>query len=167
MGSHLPAKPAPVALPPRKPMAAVRRVSLFEREIRVGLSSAAIEILFDLASVLSEGAREADGYYGSTMITIELARAAALVSDPCDASTIRRLADLVAGDARVRERARALAAAEADRLAGAPLRRAQFDLRVRESGRHLHIDVELEARWGPAGSASDVNQDEQAAGGRS
>lgn len=127
-------------------MAAVRRVSLFEREIRVGLSSAAIEILFDLAQVLSEGARESDGYYGSTMITIELARAAALVSDPCDASTVRRLADLVGGDARVRARARALAAAEAERLTGGPMVGAQYDLRVRESGRHLHIDVELEAR---------------------
>jgi hypothetical protein len=144
MGTHLPAKRT-AALPPKKPMASVRRVSLFEREIRVGLSSAAIEILFDLASVLSEGAREPDGYYGSTMITIELARAAALVSDPCDAATARRLADLVAADPRVRERARALAATEAERLAGAPLSGAQFDLRVRESGRHLHIDVELEA----------------------
>ncbi|HTE54521.1 MAG TPA: hypothetical protein VK698_26895 [Kofleriaceae bacterium] len=148
MGTHLPAKTARADLPPRKPMAAVRRVSLFEREIRVGLSSAAIEILFDLASVLSEGAREPDGYYGSTMITIELARAASLVSDPCDARTVRRLADLVAGDARVRDRARALAAAEAERLAGQPLGGAQYDLRVRESGRHLHIDVELEARGG-------------------
>ena len=127
-------------------MASVRRVSLFEREIRVGLSSAAIEILFDLAQVLSEGAREPDGYYGSTMITIELARAAALVSDPCDASTVRRLADLVGGDPRVRDRARALAAAEAERLTGGPMVGAQYDLRVRESGRHLHIDVELEAR---------------------
>jgi hypothetical protein len=27
---------------------------------------------------------------------------------------------------------------------------------VRESGRHLHIDVELEARWAAAGSCSDV-----------
>jgi hypothetical protein len=144
MGTHLTAKRT-AELPPKKPMASVRRVSLFEREIRVGLSSAAIEILFDLASVLSEGAREPDGYYGSTMITIELARAAALVSDPCDAATARRLADLVAADPRVRERARALAATEAERLAGAPLSGAQFDLRVRESGRHLHIDVELEA----------------------
>jgi len=157
MGTHLPANAAPADLPPRKPMAAVRRVSLFEREIRVGLSSAAIEILFDLASVLSEGAREPDSYFGSTMITIELARAAALVSDPCDASTVRRLAELVATDPRVHERARALAAVEADRLAGQPLRRAQFDLRVRESGRHLHIDVELEARWAAAGSHSEVS----------
>jgi hypothetical protein len=146
MGTHLPAAPKPADLPPKKPMAAVRRVSLFEREIRVGLSSAAIEILFDLAQVLSEGAREPDGYYGSTMITIDLARASALVSDPCDASTVRRLGELLAGDGRVRERARALAAAEAERLAGGPLSGAQFDLRVRESGRHLHIDVELEAR---------------------
>ena len=145
MDTHLPAGPVPAALPPKKPMASVRRVSLFERETRIGLSSAAIEILFDLASVLSEGAREADGYFGSTMITIELARAAALVSDPCDASTVRRLAELVGADPRVQQRARALAAAEANRLAGAPLAGAQFDLRVRESGRHLHIDVELEA----------------------
>jgi hypothetical protein len=70
---------------------------------------------------------------------------------------VRRLADLVAVDPRVRERARALAAAEANRLAGSQLRRAQFDLRVRESGRHLHIDVELEARWAAAGSCSEVS----------
>jgi hypothetical protein len=139
------ALPMTVALPPRKPMAAARRVSLFEREIRVGLSSAAVEILFQLASILSEGAREEGGYFGSTMITIDLARAAALVSDPCDATTVRRVADLLSADGRVRERARAVAAAEADRLAGSPLGRAQIDLRVRTSGRHLHIDVDVEA----------------------
>ena len=146
MEPQLPTLAVPAALPPKKPMAPVRRVSLFEREIRIRLSSAAIEILFDLASVLSEGAREADGYFGSTMITIDLARASALVSDPCDVSTIRRVAELIAGDARVHARARALAAAEGNRLAGDPLVGAQFDLRVRESGRHLQIDVELEAR---------------------
>src|SRR6266545_3755295 len=110
-GSHSPAKAERAGLPPKKPMATVRRVSLFEREIRIGLSAAAIEILFDLASVLSEGAREPEGYFGSTMITIELARAAVLVSDPCDASTVHRLAELIATDARVFERARGLAAA--------------------------------------------------------
>ena len=41
-----------VSLPGRKPMATARRVSLFEREIRVRLSSAAVEILFELAAVL-------------------------------------------------------------------------------------------------------------------
>ena len=115
------ALPVTLALPPRKPMAMARRVSLFEREIRIGLSSAAVEILFQLASILSEGSREDGGYFGSTMITIDLGRAAGLVSDPCDASTVRRVADLVGADPRVRERARTVAAAEADRLAGAPL----------------------------------------------
>lgn len=126
-------------------MAMARRVSLFEREIRVGLSSAAVEILFQLASILSEGAREDGGYFGSTMITIDLGRAAQLVSDPCDATTVRRVADLIGTDPRVRERARAVAGAEADRLAGAPLGRAQIDLRIRTSGHHLHIDVDVEA----------------------
>jgi hypothetical protein len=137
--------PMTVPLPPRKPMAAARRVSLFEREIRVGLSSAAVEILFQLASILSEGAHEEGGYFGSTMITIDLARAAQLVSDPCDAGTVRRVADLLTADPRVRERARAVAAAEADRLSGGALGRAQIDLRVRTSGHHLHIDVDVEA----------------------
>ena len=146
MGIEPDAAPAPLHLPPRKPMAAARKVSLFEREIRIGLSSAALEILFELASVLSEGELEAGGYLGSTMITIDLARAAGQVSDPCDAGTVRRIAELLGADARVRARARELAAAEADRLAGAALGDPQIDLRVRTSGHHLHLDVDVEAR---------------------
>lgn len=145
MASLPDAAPLRRALPPRKPMAVARRVSLFEREIRIGLSSAALEILFELASVLSEGELDGDTYQGSTMITIDVARAAALVSDPCDGTTVRRVAELVGADPRVRERARHLAAAEADRLTSAPLGPAQIDLRVRTSGHHLHIDIDVEA----------------------
>ena len=126
-------------------MAAARRVSLFEREIRVRLSSAAIEILFDLAAVLSEGQLEDDGYYGSTMITIDLARATAAVRDDCDAATARRVTDLLADDARVTERARALALAEAEARAGCALASGQVDIRVRSTGAHVHIDVDVEA----------------------
>lgn len=129
----------------KKPMAMVRRVSLFEREIRVGLSSAAVEILFDLASVLSEGQREGNGFSGSAMITVDLARAVAQVSDACDAATVKRLGELVGGDPRVRERARRVALVEAEKLAGAPLASPAIELRVRTSGRHLHIDVDVEA----------------------
>ena len=136
--------PAAVAqAQPRKPMATARRVSLFEREIRVGLSSAAVEILFDLASILSEGAHEAGGFFGSTMVTIDLARATTLVSDACDAATVKRVAELIAADPRVRERARGIAAAEADRMAGARLRTPQIDVRARASGRHLHLDIDV------------------------
>lgn len=127
-------------------MASARRVSLFRRHIEVGLSSAALEILFDLASVLSEGEHEEAGFFGSTMITIDLARAAELVSDPCDATTVERVAELLASDARVRDRARELARSEADRLAQSPIGPAQIDLRVRTSGKHLHLDVDVEAR---------------------
>ena len=55
----------------RKPMATARRVSLYEREIRVHLGTAAIEILFASAEVLSEGQRHGARYFGSTMIGID------------------------------------------------------------------------------------------------
>ena len=129
-------------------MAAVRRVSLFEREIRVGLSSAAIEILFDLASVLSEGAREPDGYFGSTMITVELGARHRAGQRSVDASTVRR----VDRDGRAPTPARARAGSRAGRRRGRSPGRsgrfaARFDVRVLESGRHLHI----ESSWRPLG----------------
>jgi len=126
-------------------MATARRVSLFEREIRVRLSSAAIEILFDLAAVLSEGQLEQDGYFGSTMITIDLGRATQVVSDDCHAATALRVTDLLADDDRVHQRARRLALAEAEGRAGCALSSGQVDIRVRSTGAHVHIDVDVEA----------------------
>jgi hypothetical protein len=133
-------------------MAAARRVSLFEREIRIRPSTAAIEILFDVASVLSEGHVEADGYFGSTMITIDLARAAPLVSDTCDAATARRLTELLAADERARKRAFAIAAAEAQSRAEAALGPPRIDWRVRASGVHVQIDLDVEAMVGATGA---------------
>lgn len=135
----------PAPLPPRKPMRSARRVSLFEREIRIRLSSSAIDILFQLAAPLSEGQVDGDHYFGSTMITFDLGRAGALVSDECDEETARRAADLIAGDERVLERARALGIREATRLAGVGLRPPQIDVRVRRTGQHLHLDMDIEA----------------------
>jgi hypothetical protein len=142
-----PAKPGglPAPLPPRKPMRSARRVSLFEREIRIRLSAAAIDILFDLAAVLSEGQVEGDRYFGSTMITFDLGRAGGQVSDDCDEATARRAAELIAGDDRILDRARALAAREAARLAGVGLQPPQVDLAVRRTGKHLHLDMDIES----------------------
>jgi hypothetical protein len=131
--------------PVRKPMASARRVSLFEREIRVRLSSAAVEILFEMAQVLSEGQVDGEGYYGSTMVTIDLSRAARLVSDGCDEACARRVEELILIDDRIRERARALAAREAERLAGRSIGRPHIDLRHRRTGTHLHLDMDVEA----------------------
>ena len=132
-------------LPLKKPMAAARRASLFDREVRVRLSSAAVEILFERASILSEGQVEGGGYYGSTMITMDCARASHLVSEECDASLADQVADLAGTDERVRERARDIAYREARRLATVELYETQIDVRVRASGTHIHFDLDVEA----------------------
>jgi len=129
----------------RKPMAGARRVSLFEREIHIKLSTPAIEILFDLATVISEGQLEGDGYFGSTMITIDLARAGGVVSDACDARTARRVADLLGADSRIRAQAKRVVVAEAEARAGCKLRSPQVDMSVRATGAHVHIDIDVEA----------------------
>lgn len=134
----------PVVIPRRKPMAQARRVSLFEREVHVRLSPAAIEILFGTAAVLSEGLVDGNRFYGSTMVTLDLARADGQVSEQCDASTARDVERLLGKDPRVHEHARELGVAEADRLAGRPLQAPQVDLRVRRNGRQFHVDMDVE-----------------------
>lgn len=127
-------------------MLRARRVSLFSRDVDIRLSSAAVDILFEKASVLSEGQIEDNRFDGSTMITFDCARASHLVSDICDAATVRRVGELVGGDERVRERARRLGASEAERLAGTRLAATQIEIRVRATGSHLHIDVDVEGK---------------------
>ncbi len=120
-------------------------MSLFAREIRVFLSSAAIDILLRAASVLSEGQIDDDRYYGSTMVTIDVARAAELVSDACDITTAELVADLLETDTVFLARARRIATTEAQRLAGRALRGMQIDLRIRRTGNHLNVDMDVEA----------------------
>src|SRR5688500_4221999 len=85
-----------VAIPPRKPMAMARRVSLFEREVTVRLAPVAVELLHGAARVLSEGELTGDVYAGSTMLTVDLARTADRIADPPDASTAQKVALLYA-----------------------------------------------------------------------
>lgn len=125
-------------------MAAARRVSLYEREVRVRLAPAGLELLFGEARVLTEGDADGDRWCGSTMVTIDLARVAPRVSDECDVAAARRLARLMADDDRVRDRARRLAIAEAERAAGAPLAPV-VDLHIHPRGRTLHLDLDVEA----------------------
>lgn len=126
-------------------MAHASRVSLFHREVRTQLSSAAIEILFGQATVLSEGQFEDCCFFGSTMITIDCTRAAEWVSDHCDATTVRQVGELLLRDDRFRERVRSLGEREAMRQARAPLGPMQIEMRLRTSGNHLHVDVDIEA----------------------
>lgn len=133
--------------PPRKPMARATRVSLFDREVRVRLAPAAIDVLLEAPRLISEGELEHDRYIGSTMLSIDLARTAARVSDPPDAATARRVAELIPDDERARARAKKIALREAARAAGAAhLEPPQIDLRARSQGAVVHLDLDVEAR---------------------
>jgi hypothetical protein len=134
------------ALPPRKPMALARRVSLFEREVSLRLAPVAIELIHGAARMLTEGELDGDAYAGSTMLTIDLTRTADRISDPLDASTAQRVAVLYGRDERCRERARRIALGEALRQAGCPLTSPRVDVESRARGAELHLSVNVEAQ---------------------
>ena len=137
-------KPLAAPADARKPMARAARVTLFEREIRVRLSRVALEILLDGAEVLSEGQTQERRYYGSTMITIDLARHADLLREPCDALTARHTAELLEKDARAVGRIRRIADREARRLAGGAMARIATELAFRWQGPRVCVDVDVE-----------------------
>jgi len=87
-----------------------------------------------------------DGYSGSTMLTIDLARTHERISDPADASTAQRVALLYAGDERCREHARRIAIKEARRIAGCELSVPHVDVESRARGPELHLSLNVEAQ---------------------
>lgn len=146
---------------PRKPMARVTRVTLFEREVKEQLSTAAIDILLGAAEILSEGriapANPAVGgkagrcaFFGSTMLTILLSRLDASVRERCDEEAARRTARLIVSDARIGQRVRAIAEREACRVSGRRLPSVVSEVRVRAEGTRVFVDVDVEAELGPS-----------------
>jgi hypothetical protein len=126
-------------------MAMTRRVSLFEREVRVRLAPAAVDLLHSAARVLSEGEIIGDVYAGSTMLTVDLTRTVDRVSDPPDASTAQRIALLYAGDDRCRAYAKRIAVTEAVRTAGAALSAPKVDVETRARGNEVLLSLNVEA----------------------
>lgn len=143
----------PDALPARKPMARATRITLFEREVRVRLSGAAMDVLFARADLLSEGQRSVksgqgqgkEGYFGSTMLTIDLPSMADVLRDECDAGTAHRLVALMEGDATLPRRIREIALREATRIATARLKDVRTHVTIRAQGAKVFIDVDVEA----------------------
>jgi hypothetical protein len=129
----------------RKPLAITRKVGLFDHKVTVGLSQPALELLFDGAEVLAEGERRGPSYLGSTMITLDLARLAAIVHERCDLLSAREVARLITQDSRVRSRARELTLADAHERAGVRPARAQLELRARAVGARVFLDIDVEA----------------------
>jgi len=129
-------------------MLMARRASLFQREIRVALSSAATELLIDNAQVLSEGQVEEGRFFGSTMMSLDLRRLDSLVSDQLSAETTTRFGKLAATDEQLKAHSRRVAVSEAERLSGTSLREPQLDINVHSEGPTLHIDIDIEAELG-------------------
>ncbi|HET6610624.1 MAG TPA: hypothetical protein VFG83_01480 [Kofleriaceae bacterium] len=157
-----------------RPVAWCTRASLLSREVTLSLSSAAVDLLFSRSHILSEGRFERttdermtegrlermtegrsermtegrfekSAYFGSTMITFDLARMGELVRDGDDPAVAERVGALCANDDRIRERARHLARSEAEKLAGMTLDNAQIDIAVRAQGSHIHLDIDVSA----------------------
>ncbi len=137
------------ALLTKKPMARAERVTLFEREVRERLSVAAIDLVLDRARILSEGKRAASPtaaqrYFGSTMVTIDVAELAQLVRDPCDVRMTEHLAQLIGDDARMLRRVQKLAEREAQRLCDGPVKVRAGEVRVRAAGTLIYLDVDVD-----------------------
>jgi len=137
------------ALPARKPMARATRITLFEREVRERLSRAALDLIFARCARLSEGQRQVRGgreaFFGSTMLTVDLAAFADVLRDACDAGTAHRLATLIDTDSTVPRRIREIAEREATRIAAARLKEVRTQVVVRAQGAKVFIDVDVEA----------------------
>jgi len=136
-------------------MAMTRRVSLFQREVAVRLAPAAALLLHGAARVLTEGELEGERYTGSTMLTVDLARARAQISDPIDASTAQRVAVLYAADEQCREHARRIATKEARRIAGCELAAQHIDVESRARGHELYLSLNVEAQRARAAATPD------------
>jgi hypothetical protein len=131
-----------------RPLARVRRIALFEREVREHLSRAALDLVFERAEVMSEGQKSTRAgqpvYFGSTMLTIDLEKLAPALREDCDAGTARRLATLLARDAAVAARVKTIASKEAARIVGARLGSVATEVKVQARGVRVFIDVDVE-----------------------
>jgi hypothetical protein len=127
-------------------MALARRVSLFERQVTVRLAPVAVELLHGAARVLTEGEFAGDVYTGSTMLTVDLARTASVISDSPDSTTAQRVAFLYASDERCRTHARGIAIREARRSAGVDLSIPHVDVESRAKGPEVHLSLNIEAQ---------------------
>ncbi len=131
--------------PRRRPMAVVSQLPLIKQEIIEKISLAGFEVLLGNARRISEGQVE-DGeiYYGSTMITLDLARPGERIRSAADPQASRKLAELMQKDRRVRRRLERIGREEAARVAGQALDRPVTDLRITTRDAQVLVDIDVE-----------------------
>lgn len=133
-----------------KPLSRATRVRALHARLSYSLSRPLEALLFREAQVLSEGCcRRGPGgertYYGSTMISVDLAALPAGLVLDLRGLSVEALRSVVEGSVRIRLRAMRLARAEvARRTPDAVLGTAQVETHVRVDRMVLHIDVDLE-----------------------
>lgn len=123
-----------------KPPVRIRPQSLLKRLEVTVLAARAEEDLFRMAEVMSEGSVHDSSFFGSTLITIDLARLG-LTSDEDRARLF------AATERSVRVRLRAMRLAQADAMRRLPDKRlgtASVETKMRLDGSRLLIDVDLE-----------------------
>ena len=125
-------------------MASAQRVPLIEREITEKLGAAALELLFADAERISEGSIHQGRYFGSTMLTIDLAKLANRLRVDHD-NRIDTYTVMLAEDARVTRRIHRLAERDATSRANAPLSKVSVEVRVRADGQRIFLDADVEA----------------------
>jgi hypothetical protein len=145
---------------PEPGWARVRRVQLIRREIREVLSPSALEVLWkhgehvvEAGAELGRGRRgEERRFYATVMVTVDLRRCAAYFAEPADVATADRLAELMLGSPRIRQKLIALARPELARLAGVPPAQlhVEIDHHVRSEGTRIFIDGDAMVSLGPA-----------------
>jgi len=134
-----------------KPLVKIRKRPFLIRRKQSVLSRALEQALFEHADVLSEGGtRVAAGglqtYFGSTMLSIAFARLETETQVTMSRALRAELVYVSEGSVRVRLRAMRLARAEAARrVPNGLLGTALCEVRIRDGGKQLHIDVDLEA----------------------
>jgi len=126
-------------------MAVVSQLPLIKQEIIEKISLAGFEVLLGNARRISEGQVE-DGeiYYGSTMITLDLARPGERIRSAADPQASRKLAELMQKDRRVRRRLERIGREEAARVAGQALDRPVTDLRITTRDAQVLVDIDVE-----------------------
>lgn len=138
-----------MAPPPLKPPVRAHRIRAFRTTERAALTGQAIEELFRVAEVLTEGGLDGSAeprWYGSIMITFDLSRLSRRCRGLEDPAELDRLIDAVESSVRVRIRAHRMACGEVyrrfpDRAVGT----AQIESSFSRDGNLLLLDIDLEA----------------------
>jgi hypothetical protein len=139
-------KPSPYEM---RPLVQVRRIALFEREIREYLSQAALDVVFARMDVLSEGecssGQAGKVFVGSTMLTCDVAALADVFREPADEGTARHLGELLGKEKTLEARTQRIVRREVERITSQRPKAVRGQTGIRTQGTRVFLDIDVEA----------------------